>query len=134
MLVGELEKLRKGVTDELTASLNTVLAPIQASLQKITDTVASHTATISGMETALTAHSDGITTLQHKVATLKSNLETTTQTNEKLQLVVEDLVSRSKRQNLCVIGIPEGTGNDAPLFMTTLFKEVVGDVLLDPDL
>ncbi|KAK5911520.1 hypothetical protein CgunFtcFv8_005686 [Champsocephalus gunnari] len=49
MLVGELEKLRKDVTGALTASMNTALASIQASLQKITDTVATHTATITGM-------------------------------------------------------------------------------------
>ena len=132
MLVGELEKLRKDVTGELTSSLNTAMAPIQASLQKIADTVASHTATISAMETALTSQSDDLTTLQHEVVTLKSKVETTTQMNEKLQLAVEDLVSRSKRQNLRVIGIPEGAeGTDARLFMTTLFREVTGDSLLD---
>lgn len=132
MLVSELEKLRKDVTGELTASMNTALAPIQISLQKITDTVASHTATITEMETALTSHSDGISTLEHEVATLKSKLETTTQVNERLQLAVEDLVSRSKRQNLRVIGIPEGTeGDDTRLFMTTLFQKVVGDPQLD---
>ncbi|KAJ3609078.1 hypothetical protein NHX12_023605 [Muraenolepis orangiensis] len=81
------------------------------------------------METALTAHSDGITALELQVAT---QLETTTQGKEKLQLAVEDPVSRSKRQNLRVIGIPEGTeGEDARLFMTALFKNVVGDELLD---
>ncbi|KAI4785292.1 hypothetical protein KUCAC02_037854 [Chaenocephalus aceratus] len=132
MLVGELEKLRKDVTGELTASMNTALAPIQASLQKITDTVATHTATITGMETALSAHSDGITTLEREVAVLKSKLETTNQVNDRLQLAVEDLVSRSKRQNLLVIGIPEGMeGDDARLFMTTLFKKMVGDPQLD---
>ncbi|KAL3066160.1 hypothetical protein OYC64_016162 [Pagothenia borchgrevinki] len=124
MLVGELEKLRQDVTGEFTASMNTALAPIQASLQKITDTVATHTATITGMETALSAHSE--------VAVLKSKLETTDQVNDRLQLAVEDLVSRSKRQNLRVIGIPEGMeGDDARLFMTTLFKKMVGDPQLD---
>ena len=132
MLIGELEKLRKDVTGELTTSLNTAMAPIQASLQKIADTVASHTATISAMETALSSHSDDLSTLQHEVATLKSKVETTTQMNEKLQLAVEDLVSRSKRQNLRVIGIPEGAeGTDARLFMTTLFQDVIGDALPD---
>lgn len=135
MLVAELEKLRKGVTGELTLSLNTALAPIQASLQMIADTVASHTTTISAMETALTAHSDGIATLEEDVATLKSKLETTIQVNEKLQWTVEDLISRSKRNNLRVIGIPEGAeGNDARLFMTTLFKKVAGDAVQDLDL
>ncbi|KAK5853415.1 hypothetical protein PBY51_007201 [Eleginops maclovinus] len=80
MLVGELEKLRKDVTRELT--VNTAPAPIQASLQNITDTVATHTATITGMETALSAHSDGITTLEREVAVLKSKLDTTNQVND----------------------------------------------------
>lgn len=62
------------------------MAPIKASLQKIADTIASHTATISAMETTLTSHSGDLTTLQREVATLKSKVETTTQMNEKLQL------------------------------------------------
>ncbi|KAK5895439.1 hypothetical protein CesoFtcFv8_012031 [Champsocephalus esox] len=96
MLVGELEKLRKDVTGELTASMNTALAPILASLQKITDTVATHPATITGMETALSAHSVGITTLEREVAVLKSKLETTNQVNDRLQLAVEDLVPNDR--------------------------------------
>ena len=90
MLIGELKNRHKDVTGELTTSLNTAMAPIQASLQKVADTVASHTATISAMETTLTSHSDDLTTLQHEVATLKS-----TKMNENLQLAI----SRSKRQN-----------------------------------
>lgn len=84
MLIGELEKLCEDVTGKLTTSLNTAMAAIQAPLQKIADTVASHTATISTMETALTSHSDDLATLQREVATLKSKVETTTQMNEKL--------------------------------------------------
>uniref|UniRef100_A0AAQ6A4U8 L1 transposable element RRM domain-containing protein n=1 Tax=Amphiprion ocellaris TaxID=80972 RepID=A0AAQ6A4U8_AMPOC len=114
ILVGELEKLHKGVTSELTASLNITLAPIQASLQTITETTASHTVTITAMETTLTAHSDRITTLEKDVTTLRLQLETTKQVNKKLQLAVEDLISHSKRKNLRVISIPEGAeGTDA---------------------
>jgi len=135
MLVGELDKLRKDVTGELTASMNAALAPLQASLQQITDTVASHTATMTAMETALSAHSDDITTLGRDVAVLKSKLESTTQMNEKLQLAIEDLVSRSKRQNLRVIGIPEGMeGEDPRRFMAALFMEVARDAQLGPSL
>lgn len=91
-----------------------------------------HSATITGMETALTAHSDVIATLEREVATLKFRLDSTTQVNERLQLTVEDLISRSKCQNLHVVGIPEGSeGEDTRLFMTTLFKKVVGDAQLD---
>ena len=58
---------------------------------------------------------------------MKSKLKDTSEANEKLQLAVEDLVSRSKRLNLHVVGIPEGAeGDDARLYMTTLFEKVVG--------
>lgn len=135
MLVGELEKLRKSVTGELTNSLHTALAPINASLQSITDTVAAHANTISEMETALTAHSDGLSTLDNEVSSLKSKLESTMQANEALQLAVEDLISRSKRKNLRIIGIPEGAeGSDARLFMSKLLKELTGDTQQDLEL
>lgn len=135
ILVGELEKLHKSVTTELTSSLNASLAPIQASLQTMTETVAAHTVTISAMETALTEHSDGISSLEDDVATLKSKLETSMKMNDKLQLAVEDLISRSKRKNLRVVGIPEGTeGSDTRLFMTRFLLEVTGDALQEQNL
>lgn len=62
--------------------MNIALAPIQASLQKITDTVATYLDTITGMETALMAHSDGIATLEREVAMLKPRLDSTTQVTE----------------------------------------------------
>lgn len=90
-----LEKLSKGLTGELTTSLNPALILSQAFLQKIANTVASHTTTISGMETALSAHSDGTADWKHELATLKA------------QLVVENLESGSKWQKLCMRDIPE---------------------------
>ena len=49
-----------------------------------------------------------------------------------LQATVEDLISRSKRQDLRVIGLPEGIeGNNPRQFMADLFKEVTGDALPD---
>ena len=78
------------------------------------------------METALTSHSDKLTALGSEVADLKSKLKDTREANEKLQLAVEDLISHSKRQNLRVVGIDEGAeGNDARLYMTTLFKNLI---------
>lgn len=76
------------------------------------------------METAFSAYSDGITTLEHEVATLKSKLDSTTQVNERLHLTVKDMGSHSQQQNLRVLSIPEGLeGNDAHFFMMTQFKK-----------
>ncbi|KAE8277142.1 hypothetical protein D5F01_LYC25047 [Larimichthys crocea] len=63
-LIIELIKSRKSTTAELTAFLNTALAPINSALESITTTMAKHTSTSSEMETALSTHSDNIVSLE----------------------------------------------------------------------
>lgn len=129
-LVIELEKSRKSTTAELTASLNAALAPINSALESITTTVAKHTSTITEMETALSAQSDSVANLELEVAGLRSELTSITEEHVALQAAVEDLVSRSKRQNLRVIGLPEDIeGNNPRQFMADLFKEVAAEAL-----
>lgn len=106
MLIVELEKSRKSTTAELTASLNAALAPINSALESITTTVAKHTSTITEMETALSAQSDSLANLEQEVARLRSELTSITEEHVALQAAVEDLVSRSKQQNLRLIGLP----------------------------
>lgn len=130
LLVIELEKSRKSMTAELTASLNAALAPIQSSLDSVVSTVAIHSSTISEMETALSSHSDAITGLEQEVVGLRSKMASMAEERTTLRAAVEDLVSRSKRQNLRIVGLPEGLeGKDPRLFMSGLFREVVGDTL-----
>lgn len=64
MVVIEIEKSWKSMAAELTASLNVALATIQTVLEAITTTVTKHTYTLSVMETALSTHSDNITSLE----------------------------------------------------------------------
>ncbi|KAG7474739.1 hypothetical protein JOB18_015988 [Solea senegalensis] len=137
-LIIQLEKSRKSTTAELTASSNAARAPINSALESIATTVAKHTSTISEMGTALSTHSDNITSLGQDVVELRSKLTLITEEKGALQAAVEDLVSRSKRQNLRVIGLPEdieacavvlppmmpyGYVNEPSAFST--FKEVV---------
>ncbi len=67
VLVLELEKSRRSLSDEFTALLNSSLFSLQTTLDSIHSTLASHTTTISEMETALTDHSGRITALETKV-------------------------------------------------------------------
>uniref|UniRef100_A0A8D3DRH2 Transposase element L1Md-A101/L1Md-A102/L1Md-A2 n=1 Tax=Scophthalmus maximus TaxID=52904 RepID=A0A8D3DRH2_SCOMX len=61
---------------------------------------------------------------------LRSKLTSITEENGALQAAVEDLVSRSKRQNLRVIGLPEDIeGNNPRQFMADLFQEVAAEAL-----
>jgi len=129
-LIIELEKSRKSTTAALTASLNEALAPINSTLESITSTVAKHTSTITEMETALSTQSDSVANLELEVAGLRSELTSITAEHGALQAAVEDLVSRSKRQNLRVIGLPEDIeGNNPRQFMADLFKEVAAEAL-----
>ena len=114
LLVSELEKSRKMITEDFNATLLSALAPINSSLGSVTQTVASHTATIAEMETALSSHSDDITSFQKDVATLTTKLATVTEENESLQNAVEDLISRSKRQNLRLVGLPDNIERGDP--------------------
>ena len=125
-----LSSSRKSMAAELNAPLNEALAPIKSSLELITTTVTKHTSAISAMETALSSRSDSITSLEQEVAKLRTKLTSLMEEKGTLQAALEDLISRSKRQNLRVIGLPENIeGNNPRQFMADLFKEVAGDAL-----
>ena len=119
------------MTGELTALLNSSLESIHSSIASIGSTLATQATTITDMETSLSDHSDRITHLEQEVSTLQSKL--VTEENVALRANVEDLVSRSKRQNIRVVGLPEDIeGKDARKFMTELFSEVASDALPSP--
>ncbi|KAL1248881.1 hypothetical protein QQF64_022199 [Cirrhinus molitorella] len=133
VLVSELEKSRRSLSDEFTALLNASLSPFQSSLESIHSTLASHTTTISEMETALTDHSGRITELENEVTSLKAKLTAASDLNATLGSAVDDLVSRSKRQNLRVVGFPEGIeGRNPREFISDFFFKTVKDVLSAP--
>ncbi|ROJ91840.1 hypothetical protein DPX16_0553 [Anabarilius grahami] len=132
-LVSELDKLRRNMTGELKALLNSSLESIHSSIASIGSTLATQATTITDMETSLSDHSDRITHLEQEVSTLQSKLMLATEENVALRANVEDLVSRSERQNIRVAGLPEDSeGKDVRQFMTDLFTEVVGDALPAP--
>lgn len=129
-LVAELEKLRKTMTDELTTLLNSSLEPVRSSVESIESTLVTQAGTIREMETSLTDHSDRVTQLEHDMCVLQSTVETLMEENAALQTKVEDLESRSRRQNLRVLGLPEGTeGKDCRDFMAKMFHTLLGGLL-----
>uniref|UniRef100_A0A4W5LPX9 Uncharacterized protein n=1 Tax=Hucho hucho TaxID=62062 RepID=A0A4W5LPX9_9TELE len=76
---------------------------------------------LAEVEAGLSGHSDQLTTLE-------TRLNDVAAANKSLQLQVEDLISRSKRQDVCVIGLPEDSETGYPTqFMAELFKEVLDD-------
>lgn len=88
MLLTELDKSRRSVIAELTASLKATLALIHSSLESIINTMAKHTSTISEMETALSTQSDNITSLEQEVLELRSKLTSITEEHDTFQATV----------------------------------------------
>ncbi|TRY62361.1 hypothetical protein DNTS_020993 [Danionella cerebrum] len=85
---------------------------------------------VASARTSLTNHSDRITHFEQEITGLRSKLTCVTEENVALKVSVEDLVSRFKRQNIRVLGLPEDTeGRDARQFMSKLLTKVLGDSL-----
>lgn len=80
------------------------------------------------MESSVTDHSDRIIHLEQEVSNLNSKLSAATEENIALRAYVDDLVSRSKCQNIRVVGL----GKDARQFMTDFFAKVLGDTISAP--
>lgn len=134
-LVKELKTFRKDMTVKFVALLNKSLDPIRSSIESIGTTLATQAAIIREMETGLSEHSDRIIQLEHDVKPLQSNLTRIEMFNMALKANGEDPRSRSKSQNICMVGLPEGIeGTHAREFITNLFSELLGDSILESPL
>jgi len=123
-LVQELEKNRKSLASELktylSTSLETSLAPIRTSLDTISAALDSHNQKIITMESTLTNHSDELTELT-------SRLERLEKSNAALASKAEDLENRSRRQNLRIVGLPDGIEGSLPSeFVSQLIQKIIG--------
>ncbi|XP_075315187.1 uncharacterized protein l1td1 [Odontesthes bonariensis] len=81
----------------------------------------SHNQKITTIENTLTTHSD-------ELAEITTILEQLEKANAVLASKADDLENRSRRQNLRIVGLPEGTEGSLPLdFVSQLLQAVIGD-------
>lgn len=121
-LVQELEKNLECLTVELktylSTSMETSLMPLQSSLDTINASLDLHNQKINAIENTLTDHSD-------ELVWLKTQLE---KANTILTFKAEDLENRSRRQNVRIVGIPEGAEGGSPIeFVSQLLHKVIGN-------
>ncbi|KAL7371806.1 hypothetical protein ABVT39_005465 [Epinephelus coioides] len=127
-----LADLRKDITNifksELRAALGEDLSTIKSELQVVktqlsTDRAATHAeldalkSTMEEMQQALSGCTDDIATLQKENQSLKAELA-------KLDDKQEDLESRSRWNNIRIVGIPEEAGSSAQ-FVSMLLKDAL---------
>lgn len=103
----------------LRGELATTKEELQTSITTLEKTATSHANTIGEIEKSASHHSDDVTALQRQVTRLSSEVE-------KLTEKCEDLEGRSRRHNIRVIGVPEGTEGPRPRdFIAGLLQEVL---------
>ncbi|KAI4788697.1 hypothetical protein KUCAC02_035692 [Chaenocephalus aceratus] len=105
------------VTENLKKEFSIMKGDTQTALAAIKATMLAHTEAIKEVEGAATQHSDDITRLQTEVARLTAD-------TAKLSDKCEDLEGRSRRNNIRMIGVPEGKEGTRP-------REFISQLLTD---
>lgn len=116
-----LEEHRQALSAEFKATFST----LEAGLARVHATVSDHAQKIISLEANANLQDERMLILEASYATL-------TESNAKLLAKVSDLESRSRRNNIRVIGIPESVEGPRPtVFFAELLKEVLGEDVLD---
>ncbi|MGH0163834.1 UNVERIFIED_CONTAM: hypothetical protein FKN15_063263 [Acipenser sinensis] len=100
-VVSELEKLRAALTADLTAEFQNSFASFKASIDAIQTTVTSHGHRIDSLEHSADDTGDRVRELEASCVSLAAD-------NKANKEKLSDLENRSRRQNLRIIGLPEG--------------------------
>ncbi|KAJ3613132.1 hypothetical protein NHX12_019384 [Muraenolepis orangiensis] len=121
---GLLDDLRK----VLSSDFRITISALDAKLDRIQATVSDHGQTIASLELNANLHDERLLALETSCATL-------TLSNAKLLAEVTDLESRSRRNNIRIVGLPESIEGPRPsTFFPELLVEVFGEGVLDSPL
>lgn len=117
-----LRELRSDIFAELRSVIDAAISPLSAALDTVRTTVEDQGRRLLDYEQDLSGYSDRIVELEGVVARLNTG-------HQEMSDKLDDLESRSRRNNLRIVGIPEGTeGSDPVQFMSGFFSEVLPDV------
>ncbi|KAJ8358111.1 hypothetical protein AAFF_G00032810 [Aldrovandia affinis] len=110
--------------DALSASLRSEISSVRqelkSSIEPLQRTVDAHEETVRDLERAATDHSTRIDELESTVSMLTSQVK-------RLDDKCEDLEGRSRRNNIRVLGVPEGLeGHRATDFVAQLLQDLLG--------
>ncbi|XP_053479403.1 uncharacterized protein LOC128606892 isoform X2 [Ictalurus furcatus] len=129
-----LASLRKDIADilkkEFQAMFREALSTIQLDLQAVKtqqagDKVATE-ATISTLKGTVGEMEHALSGCTDDIAHMKTTIESLTATVTQLENKCEDLVSRSRRNNVRIVGVPEGADTCTTAAVATLLKEAFG--------
>ena len=105
--------LHCGVSDNITKSLDVKMNTVLAAIREQTSQIQALATWVGDAETRISGVEDTSDVLQAKVTKLEKQIND-------MADHIDDLENRSRRCNLCLVGLPEGTeGKDPVTFMET---------------
>ncbi|KAL6462532.1 hypothetical protein MHYP_G00289540 [Metynnis hypsauchen] len=140
-----LASLRKDIADifkkELQDTLGDVLSTIQLDLQAVKTQLAhdkaANNATMSKLKSTVGEMEHALFLCSDDIAMMKATIESFTANVAKLERKCEDLESRSRRNNIRILGVPEGPDTCTTAAVAALLKEafslVKEPLLVPPD-
>ncbi|KAG7505606.1 hypothetical protein JOB18_035675 [Solea senegalensis] len=120
-LVSELEKQRASLRSDLSTLIQESVKPLQTSVDALHETVTHFNGRLAAAESLAGDNFERITSTEKTVKFLQAQ-------NKSLQDRLDDLENRSRRVNLRIINIPDGSekGRDPIKFISTLLMENLG--------
>lgn len=127
LLAGEMEKLREHLREDMTTLIQTSLAPIQSSIASFQESVDSLGHRVTSVETAAGENFEALCKAEKAISDLQA-------LNATLVDRIDDLENRSRRVNLRIINVPEGSENkgDMVAFVSMLLHETMNQVFATP--
>lgn len=123
-LVAELSKQRAGLKDDLSGLIQESLKPLQTTMDVLQKTV-------SAFQTRLTATEDLAGENFERLTSVETTIKSLQTQNQELLDRIDDMENRSRRSNLRMVNIPEGSenGKDPVKFISELLMECTGPEL-----
>ena len=123
--LASIEDLLENHRASMATDLKNSFAALESRLEKMQTTVSNHGQRIILLETSAESDDQRIRTLETKLIALADS-------NNKLLAKTRDLESRSRRNNIRIIGLPESIEGPAPtMFFSKLLVELLGEEILE---
>uniref|UniRef100_A0A087YS91 L1 transposable element RRM domain-containing protein n=1 Tax=Poecilia formosa TaxID=48698 RepID=A0A087YS91_POEFO len=122
-----LAAMEAGSTNDLVAAINSMKDDFVKRFDSLLTAIQGVQSDIRIVAARVTQAEDRISANEDSVASLQADNTATKTTIEALQLKIDDLENRSRRSNLRLIGLPEGSeGSDMCAFLEKWLPEVLG--------
>lgn len=125
-LVSELTKQRNSIREDICGLIQEFIGPLQSSINALRETVDEFQGRLVSMESRVGENFEKLIAAEKVISTLQTQ-------NSSLLDRIEDLENRSRRSNLRIVNIPEGSENnqDPVKFISEMLKEVTGTEVFD---